>query len=84
LPRPILGCQVDNFVGQFIARRAVTGRGDRRMVGVGMRMEKFIKVDMLGACCPKINMLVIILLLGEVVVQHWPKEWRQESIHNSD
>jgi hypothetical protein len=46
----ILGRKVDNFVGRFMALRTITGRDDRRVMGMGMKMEKFIKVGMLGTC----------------------------------
>jgi hypothetical protein len=53
-------------------------------MGVGMKMEKVIKVDMFGPHCSKVNMPVIMLPLGEMVVQHWPKERREEGTDSSD
>jgi hypothetical protein len=49
-------------------------------MSVGIKMEKVIKVDMVGPCCPKVNMLVIMLPLGEMVVQDWPKERHEKGI----
>ena len=46
----ILGRKVDNFIGRFIALRTITGRNDRCVMGMGMKMEKFIKVGVLGTC----------------------------------
>jgi hypothetical protein len=51
---------------------------------VGMRMGKVIKVDMVGGCCPKVNMLVIMLPLGEVVIKQWPKERENKGIQGSN
>jgi hypothetical protein len=84
LLNPSLRRKVDNFVGRFIALRTITRRNDRRVMGVGMKMEKFIKVGVLGTCWPKVNMLVTMLPLGEVVVQHWSKERHEKSIHDND
>jgi hypothetical protein len=53
-------------------------------MGVGMKMEKVIEVGMLGTCRSKVNMLVIMLTLGEVVVQHWPKERQEKGIQDND
>jgi hypothetical protein len=46
----ILGRKVDNFIRRFIALRTITGRNNRRVMGMGMKMEKFIKVGVLGTC----------------------------------
>jgi hypothetical protein len=53
-------------------------------MSVGIKMEKVIKVDMVGPCCPKVNMLVIMLPLGEMVVQDWPKERHEKGIQDND
>jgi hypothetical protein len=67
-----------------MALRTITGRDGRCVMGVGMKMEKVIEVGMLGTCRSKVNMLVIMLTLGEMVVQHWPKERREEGTDGSD
>ena len=50
LRNPILGRKVDNFIGRFIALRTFAGRDDRRVVGMGMELERIIKVGVLGTC----------------------------------
>src|SRR5918996_6345353 len=57
LPHSILGRKVDNFVGRCMALRTITGRDERCVMGIGMKMEKFIEVGMLGTCRSKVNML---------------------------
>jgi hypothetical protein len=84
VPNPILKRKGDNVVGRFSASCVITLKGSRCVVGVGMRIGKVIKVDMVAIFCPKINMLVIMLPLGKMVVQHWPKEREDKGIQGSN
>jgi hypothetical protein len=53
-------------------------------MGVGMRIGKVIKVDMVSLFYPKVKMLVTMLPLGKMVIQHWPKEREDKGIQGSN
>jgi hypothetical protein len=84
VPNPIMKRKGDHVIGRFSAPCAITVQGSRCGMGVGMRIGKVIKVAMVAIFCPKVNMLVIMLPLGEMVVQHWAKERHEKDINGNN
>jgi hypothetical protein len=84
VPNPIMRRKGDNVVGRCSVLCAITLRGSRSVVSVGMRIGKVMKVDMVSVFCSKVKMLVIMLPLGKMVVQQWPKEREDKGIQGSN